>query len=143
MSPESSSGLPNQPNQRVLSDADRREQLKLVYDYVKFHLGLYIGTPAALSFLAVALGVEKSRLFRATLFAVILILARAGVDAGLFMGRHINEKWQGDYLDRFESEAFNDRRRFMHHTLYWVALGLGLFGVLSSTMIGWYRYDEP
>jgi FtsH-binding integral membrane protein len=126
-----------------LSDTDRREQLKLVYDYVKFHLGLYVVTPAALAFVATALDVGRSRLFRATLFAAIVILLRAGVDASLFLGRHVGGKWRSDYLDRFEAEAFSDRRRFMHHTLYWVALGLGLFGLLSSKMIGWYRYDGP
>jgi len=28
-----------------VSESDRRDQLKLVYDYIKFHISLYIGTP--------------------------------------------------------------------------------------------------
>jgi hypothetical protein len=42
--------------------ADRRDQLRLVYDYIKFHIGLYLGTPAALSIIADALGVQAVRI---------------------------------------------------------------------------------
>jgi hypothetical protein len=35
-----------------VSEADKREQLKLIYDYIKFHIALYLATPAALAVIA-------------------------------------------------------------------------------------------
>jgi hypothetical protein len=60
---------------------------------------------------------------------MICIYVFAGADAGLFIGRHINSPWQDDYLARFADEAFSPRRRFRHHTLYWIAVCFGLAGL--------------
>ena len=112
-----------------VSEGERRDQLKLVYDYIKFHIGLYIGTPAALSIVADTLEVKRSGYFIGGLAVAIIVYIIAGIHAGLFMSQQINDPWQSDYLKKFEDRAFSPRRRFMHHSLYWfglVALTIGL-----------------
>jgi hypothetical protein len=117
-----------------VEDADRRDQLKLVYDYIKFHIGLYIGTPAALSVIADALEVKKSGYFIVGLLVAIAIYIVAGIHAGLFMSRQINDPWQENYLSRFEAEAFSPTRRFMHHSLYWFGLAALVIGLLVAVL---------
>jgi hypothetical protein len=114
--------------------ADRRDQLKLVYDYIKFHIGLYIGTPAALSVIADTLSVKQSGYFIVGLLVAIVIYIVAGIHAGLFMSRQINDPWQEDYLTKFEKEAFSPRRRFMHHSLYWLGLTALVIGLILAVV---------
>ena len=66
-------GMSNDKWDEKVSEADRRDQLKLIYDYIKFHIGLYIGTPAAMSIIADGLGVKTSRYFTAGLLVAITI----------------------------------------------------------------------
>ena len=101
----------------MVSEADRRDQLKLVYDYIKFHIGLYLGTPAALSIIADAVDVKESRYFVGGLAVAVIIYIIAGMHAGHFMSAQINDPWQSGYLTKFEEAAFSPRRRFMHHSL--------------------------
>ena len=117
-----------------VSDADRRDQLKLVYDYIKFHIGLYLATPAALAVIADGFDVKRSMFFVAGLIAAIVIYLAAGIHAGLFMSHQVNDPWQADYLLKFESEAFAPSRRFMHHSLYWFGLALGLLGLAIAVL---------
>src|SRR5262249_40164790 len=114
----------------ALPDPDRREQLKLIYDYIKFHIGLYLATPAALAVIADALGLKQSPFFVYGLGAAIAIFLVAGIHAANFMSRQVNNPWQSNYLQKFESEAFSWNRRFVHHSLYWAGLVLGLLGLL-------------
>jgi hypothetical protein len=114
--------------------ADRRDQLKLIYDYIKFHIGLYLGTPAALSVIADALGVKQSGYFIGGLLVAIAIYIVAGINAGLFMSRQINDPWQADYLSKFEAAAFSPRRRFMHHSFYWFGLAALVIGLLAAVL---------
>ena len=118
----------------TVNDADRRDQFKLVYDYIKFHIGLYIGTPAALSVIADALGVKQYVPFVVGLLLAIAIYIVAGWHAAQFMSRQINEPWQENYLSKFESEAFSTRRRFMHHSLYWIGLASLVIGLLLAVL---------
>lgn len=117
-----------------VSQSDRRDQLKLVYDYIKFHIGLYIGTPAALSIIADALRVKDSGYFIAGLAVAVIIYIIAGVHAGLFMSNQINDPWQSGYLEEFEDAAFSGRRRFMHHSLYWFGLAALLVGLIVGAV---------
>jgi hypothetical protein len=123
-----------------VSDSNRRDQLKLVYDYVKFHIGVYLATPAALAVIADGLGVKQSLYFVAGLGAAIAVYLLAGIHAGMFMSRHVNDPWQTSYLQKFESEAFSPCRRFIHHSLSWVGLVLGLLGLSVAVFVkytGW------
>jgi hypothetical protein len=115
-----------------LTEADKREQFKLVYDYIKFHMGLYLSTPPLFALFANALSMQASKCFLVGLVVMICIYVFAAVDAALFIGRHVNNQWQDDYLDRFALEAFSPKRRFRHHTLYWIAIGFGLAGLILA-----------
>ena len=115
--------------------AERLQQYQLVYDYVKFHIGLYLATPPILVIVADGLGVSKNPWFvGATIVAIVTFLA-SGIHAALFMSRWINDKWNTGFLERFESEAFSGRRRFWHHTVYWIGLAVGLVGLVISTAV--------
>ncbi|WP_157269905.1 hypothetical protein [Azohydromonas aeria] len=112
--------------------ADRRDQFKLIYDYIKFHIGLYLATPAALALIADGLNLKRNPVFVAALLAALLLFLLAGINAALFMSRHVNDPWQDDYLVNFELEAFSMRRRFLHHGLYWIGLLIGIAGLLTA-----------
>jgi hypothetical protein len=110
---------------KSLTYPDKLDQLKLVYDYVKFHIQLYLATPAVLALVADGLQVKQDRIFTFGLIGMILVYLAAGIHAGLFMGRHVNDPRQDDFLKRFEQDAFSSGRRFMHHSLYWLGLAIG------------------
>jgi hypothetical protein len=118
----------------VRDDAVKREQLKLVYDYIKFHIGLYVGTPAVLGVLADAFQVKQSPIFQLGLALVVCVCLFAGIHAGLFMSRHVNDPWREGYLSAFESGAFSKTRRFVHHGMYWAGLGFGLVSILAAAI---------
>jgi hypothetical protein len=119
---------------KEVDDAARRDQLKLIYDYIKFHIGLYVSTPAALALVADGLGVKQTPSFAIGIIVAMMFYLPAGIHAGLFMSRHVNDPWQAGYLGTFESEAFPSTRRIMHHTLYWLGLAAGLVGLLVAEL---------
>jgi hypothetical protein len=102
------------------------EQMKLVYDYIKFHLGLYLATPPVFVIVAESFDVKTSSMFQLGLVGMIVVYTLSGIHAGLFMGRFINERWTDATLREFEDAAYTNRRRNWHHTLYWVGLAIGL-----------------
>ena len=116
-----------------LDDATRLEQLKLIYDYVKFHIGLYLATPPVLVIVGEGLGIKESPPFRWGLIAMIGIYLISGISAGWFMGTHINKKWTAGYLSSFNDKAYRLRRRILHHWFYW----LGLIAGLAGTLVAW------
>lgn len=112
----------------VIDDSVRRDQLKLVYDYIKFHIALYLATPTALALIADAFDVKRSFYFAWGLIIAAIIFLGSGVDAAKFIGRHILRPWQNDYLQKFESDGFSNRRISIHHKLYWLGLAIGVVG---------------
>jgi hypothetical protein len=103
------------------------EQMKLVYDYIKFHLGLYLATPPVFVIVAESFDVKTSGLFQLGLVAMITVYLLSGIHAGNFMGRFINTPWTDATLREFEDTAYTTRRRNWHHTLYWAGLAVGVF----------------
>jgi len=112
-----------------MTEAIRLEQMKLVYDYIKFHIGLFLATPPVLVLVAEGFGVKESFSFRVGLMVMIGIYIFAGGHAGYFMGRHVNTKWNEKFLENFDSEAYKDKRRRYHHTSYWWELVIGLASI--------------
>ena len=102
------------------------EQMKLVYDYIKFHLGLYLATPPVFVIVAEAFEVKTTPLFQIGLVGMIVIFALSGAHAGLFMGKFVNTRWNAQTQDEFDRVAYTPGRRNWHHTLYWVGLGIVL-----------------
>jgi hypothetical protein len=117
---------------KEVDESARRDQFKLIYDYIKFHIGLYLSTPAALALIADGLGVKQTTPFALGIIAAMGFYLPAGIHAALFMARNVNDPWQRDYVDRFEREAFSSTRRTMHHTLYWAGLTAGLGGLIFA-----------
>lgn len=117
-----------------LSNADRLEQFKLIYDYIKFHIGLYLATPPVMAIIAESFSVQRSVYFRTGLAAMILIYCVSGVHAGYFMGKYVNDPWDKSFLTRFEAVGFSPNRRFMHHTLYWVGLLASFLGLILAVI---------
>jgi hypothetical protein len=101
---------------------DPFEQMKLVYDYIKFHTGLYLATPPVFVIIAESFEVKTRILFQVGLVLMIIIYGISGAHAGFFMGRFINTKWDEKTLSNFGANAYSNTRRNMHHP----CIGLGL-----------------
>ena len=108
------------------------DQLKLISEYVKFHIGLYLATPPLFMVVAQGLGVDGSTWWRGCLFVMMLIYLASGISAGWFMGEYINSKWDDGRLAAFAEKAYSPWRRLMHHWLYWIGLFVCLFGLLMA-----------
>jgi hypothetical protein len=114
-------------NERNLKHSD------LLYDYIKFHLGLYIATPAVLAIVANALGIAIDPYFQKGMIGLIAVYFLAGVHASWTIGTRINVNWETDQnWAEFGKKAGSRVRRFMHHYLYWIGLILGLGGIVSA-----------
>lgn len=121
-----------------ITEAERREQMRIVYDHIKFDIGLYIGTPAALAVVADGLQVKQSAIFASGLILCIAVFLLAGLNAMHFMTKHFLGRWREGYLEQFEAEAFSDRRMFMHHQMYWVGVSFGLTGLTAAFLASWF-----
>jgi len=115
-----------------VDDATRRDQFKLIYDYIKFHIGLYLATPAVIGLLGNSFDVVRKPGFQYGLAVMMGLYFIAGAHAGWFMGEHVNTAWGKDFLSRFEKAAFSRSRRRLHHGLYWLGLMAGLAGLVSA-----------
>jgi len=118
-----------------VTDDQRLVQFKLVYDYIKFHIGLYLATPTLLAIVAKALDVEAEAAFRYGFYGMIAIYALAGVHATWFMSTYVNMPWQDDFLTVLEGGAFAPSRRIIHHALYWAGLVAGLAGLFAADLL--------
>jgi hypothetical protein len=124
---------PNASKQENPISEQELEQLKLVIDYVNFHMGLYLVTPSVLVLIATGLQVTNSNWWVGFLLLMILIYVVSGVHAGLFMGRFIDHEWKGSSrLKELKEEAYSLRRRGFHHWLYWAGLLVGTSGLIIA-----------
>jgi hypothetical protein len=104
----------------------------LLYDYIKFHLGLYLATPGVLAVVAHQLGVENQDSFRHGMLCLVAIFFVAGISASWTVASRINTKWENaDVWLNFGNVAGSWRRRLIHHYLYWLGLSLGLAGTFG------------
>ena len=104
------------------------EQLKVkhsdvTYDYIKFHLGLYIATPPVIAIVATALGVQTTPAFQRGMIGLVIVFFIAGVCASWFIASHINRQWDTSQQWIALGERADDLlRRALHHYLYWIGL---------------------
>lgn len=105
----------------------------LLYDYIKFHLGLYIATPPVLVIVASALGVIDKPTFQWSMVGLVVVYFIAGIHASWTVASHINVEWSGETKwKEFGDQASHLRRRVLHHYLYWLGLVIGLLGMIGS-----------
>jgi len=110
--------------------AQRVKHADLLYDYIKFHLGLYIATPPVLAVVATGLGVEKSPSFRHGMIGLVVIFFIAGIYASWIIASRVNASWTSvEDWAKFSAVAHSCWRRFFNHYLYWIGLSLGLVGM--------------
>ncbi|MBB4373495.1 hypothetical protein GGD63_006318 [Bradyrhizobium sp. cir1] len=112
------------------------DHFKLLCDYIKFHLGLYLATPPVFAVIAKALGqkVIASPYFLSGFAVLVGLCFVSGVCASWFMGRHLNRSWEtGESVD-WDADASNLRRRFLHHYLYWFGLVAALAGLIAAAI---------
>jgi hypothetical protein len=64
------------------------EQMKLVYDYIKFHIGLYLATPPVFAIVAESFDVKPCRPFQIGLGLMIVVYVISGISASWFMGTY-------------------------------------------------------
>jgi hypothetical protein len=120
-------------------DEDERnlKHSDLLYDYIKFHFGLYVATPAVLVIVATALGIEKNPYFQKGMIGLIAVFFLAGVHASWTIATYINVNWKTDQnWAEFGKKAGSCARRFMHHYLYWIGLIFGLGGIVCAWLWG-------
>jgi hypothetical protein len=108
------------------------DQLKAVSEYIKFHIGLYLATPAALAVLAEGLKVQNSWWCIGGIALMVIFYLVSGVSAAWFMGKFINIPWNDKRLDDIKAMAFSRRRRILQHWLYWAGLVVGLGGLVLA-----------
>ncbi len=125
-------------NESQITEGVRRDQMNIVYDHIKFDIGLYIGTPAALAVVADGLQIKQSAIFAAGLILCIAVFLFAGLNAMQFITKHYLGRWSEGYLERFEAEAFRGRRMFLHHQMYWVGVSIGLLGLTAAYLASWF-----
>ena len=128
----------NSDGPEQLDDRVKLDQFKLIYDYVKFHITLYIATPAVFKVVADTFEVTGNACFRDSLVTMIAIYAVSAIHASWFMGRPLNEPWQSDYVGRLGAAAFSKGRRVLHHTFYWIGLVVGLVGLWAPSWLAKY-----
>jgi hypothetical protein len=105
------------------------EHFKLMWDYIKFHLTLYLATPTAFAFVANAFKVAETRAFFWSWCLMTACCFFSGVHASLFMANRINRRWDENYRFDWEDDATKCSRRLIQHYLYWLALVIGFVGL--------------
>ena len=116
-----------------MNDDHRLLHSQLLYDYIKFHLGLYLATPPVLAIVATALGVDESPIFRWSMALLVGIYFLAGVSASRLVAAQINVKWSDDCKWRsFGEHAHRVPRRVIQHYFYWIGLIAALLGMAAA-----------
>jgi hypothetical protein len=105
------------------------EHFKLMWDYIKFHLGLYLATPPAFVFVANAFKVAETPAFFRSWCIMTGCCFVSGVCTSWFMANRINRRWDENYPFDWEDDATNCCRRLVQHHLYWLALVIGFAGL--------------
>jgi hypothetical protein len=120
-------------------DERKKTQLAAVGEYVKFHIGLYLGTPPALAVVAEGLGVNRCKFSVWGIVAMVVIFLMSGISAAWFMGSYVNTPWdeQDQHLSTLYAQAVSLPRRIVQHWLYWLGLLLGVAGIAAALGQHW------
>jgi hypothetical protein len=106
------------------------DHFKLLCDYIKFHIGLYVATPPIFAVVANALSVASSRYFLGGWSIMVALCFISGLHASWFMGTHLNRSWnEGADVD-WEKDATDVNRRIMQHYLYWIGVVAAFAGLI-------------
>jgi hypothetical protein len=105
----------------------------VLYDYIKFHLGLYLATPPVLAIVALALEVSKHAYFQKGMVCLVGFYFVAGTSAALTLASHVNVDWASETKwVELGAKASSGWRRFLHHYLYWAGLLAAVGGMVAA-----------
>jgi hypothetical protein len=114
------------------------KQSDQLYDYIKFHIGLYLATPAGVALVGQALNIQCRLPYQFGLAVMILAYLIAGAFASAFVANYLFKRWES--LERWRKlgrEGDTLSRKFLHHYLCWFGL---LFAVLGGACsVFWYK----
>jgi hypothetical protein len=132
------------------------ERLERIYDYTKWHLGIYLSVAgtltAALGFLAKPEEADTLRQFLGSpklLLTAIVLMFLAGICGGVVASsctgcKTYEELWEdkhGPYGIRIMPGRY---WAALEHTFFWASAGLAAYAVLSSTpVVGWLFPSKP
>lgn len=111
------------------------KQSDLLYDYIKFHIGLYLATPAGFALIGQALGIQCRLPYQIGLGLMVLAYLLAGAKASVFVAHYLFKKW--DNLEPWKQLGTQGDvfwRKFFHHYLYWIGLVVAVIGGIFSLM---------
>jgi hypothetical protein len=115
-------------------DPVRLAQSDKLYDYIKFHLTMYLATPTALGIIGSALQIDKDSHFRVGLLGMIGANVIAGVSASWFLADHLFARWADMSRWYTLGEKGDDLlRKCLHHYLYWIGLGWAIVWMCLAT----------
>ncbi len=112
------------------------EKLKLLYDYTKFHVGIYITSDGILAALIAASDKDFPLQFNRTwLIAAVIFIAIAGFAGGVLLSSMCHENslavFWGKELGPFRARWWRaEKWSYLEHTAFWVAIGCALFAFL-------------
>ncbi len=110
------------------------DQLKLICEYIKFHIGLYLATPPALMVVAEWLKIVESKYVVIGTAVMMFLYLLSGISAGLFMGAYVNKPWNDARLEAFRRQASSTARRVIHQWFYWLGLAVGISGLIAGSL---------
>lgn len=120
-------------------DEHKIKQSDLLYDYIKFHIALYLATPAGLALVGGALDLEDKFWYKVGLAVALLCNLIAGGFACCFISKHLFEKWYNfSKWKELGEQGASFWRKALHHWLYWV----GLFSGLAGIILAWSSKDS-
>jgi hypothetical protein len=119
------------------------EQLKLIYDYAKFHIGLYATVSAALIGVT-TFNENLKKNYMGWLLAVLGCFLAAGIGGGLVAGHVVYSRWdnplvkellKGYFTPTLSSPRAWNRYKwftFIEHYAFWLGLLLGIIGLIIN-----------
>jgi hypothetical protein len=109
------------------------DQLKLLYDYIKFHIGLYVVTPPIVTKMAESLSVLSNGWTQLGLLFLLLTCVGSGALGGWFMTEFVNVDWSdAGRTELIKKLAFARWRRWGTHLPYYVGLAVSAIGILFA-----------
>lgn len=104
------------------------------YDYIKFHLGLYLATPPVIATLASSLGVNERGSFIGLFALQVFLCIVSGANASVLIARRVYGACPWVTLG---VECSRPANRAIHHKLYWASLAFGLAGIALGAYESW------
>src|SRR5262245_30216903 len=128
------------------------EKLKLLFDYTKFHIGLYTTIATIFGGLIAASAKDQNSVpFRFNLrwlLVAVLLLCVAGMTGGILTSSMCHEKSLKDFWNKkigplWFSVLKAEHWTYVEHIAFWLAMAFALWSVLSVSNLWLPSYRPP